>query len=128
MGKRMPQSEAVEFFAEVFGGEHRIPSKLKPFGFGWSITVTGDLSTYDADGLTRLVFLAHDRAIRVEVSACNMQRLTVAVHKRRAREGSMFERHPTLAKAVDDWRKRHPNADALAGARPTEQSGTGEKP
>ena len=65
----MNKEQAIDFFAELFGGEHHIPrSWVKEFGLGWAVIYDGDFATFDAGMLTRLVFLAHDRCIRAEVS------------------------------------------------------------
>lgn len=65
------------------------------------------LSTYDDSLLTRLVILAHDRCIRVELSPRNFNYLTIRFHPRQ-REGGIFERHPTIEQALNHWRKYHP--------------------
>lgn len=67
---------------------------------------TMPLSTFDFDDLTRLVFLAHDRCIRVDVSP-SMKYARILFHPRQ-REGGMSERHPTLECAVEKWRLHNP--------------------
>ena len=67
---------------------------------------TSQLSTFDFNGLTALVFLAHDHCIRVDVQPCNPQKLRLMFHPRNAREGGMSTRHPTLETAVAEWRAR----------------------
>ena len=69
----------------------------------------GCLSTFDFDMLTRLVFLAHDMAIRVEVNPC-MRHLKLMFHPKK-RDGQFSARHPTLARAVAAWREAHPMAE-----------------
>jgi hypothetical protein len=95
----MSEAEAREFFATFFFGEHHIPGKLRPWGDGWYVRTHADLSTFDFDGLSRLVFLAHDRCVRVEVTASGPGHLAIAITKR-VREGAMYERHPTLEHAI----------------------------
>jgi hypothetical protein len=68
--------------------------------------IDGDLSTFDFDGLTRLVFLAHDYSIRVAVSPINRRSLQFLFHGRN-RTGGFSQRHPTIEQAVNLWRKRH---------------------
>lgn len=70
-------------------------------------TSVGQLSTFDFDNLTRLVFLAHDHCIRVDINPCNGSYFTLQFHPRHVREGSMSQRHPTLEEAVEGWRSRH---------------------
>lgn len=66
---------------------------------GWK-----DLATYDSSLLTRLVFLAHDYAIRVEVNACNFHHLELYFHPRARRSAHTSGRHPSLEEAVASWR------------------------
>ena len=104
--------EAIAFFAELFGGAHHIPGagyaagpKVKPWGAGWAVVTSMDLATFDSDALTRLVFLAHDRGYRAEVSPA-MRYLRIAIWRRALREGgAMWERHPTLDAALALWRR-----------------------
>lgn len=56
-------------------------------------------STYDDERLTRLVFLAHHRAIRVEIYPHSFKYLRL-VFSKRSRLGAKHERHPTLDQAV----------------------------
>ena len=55
----------------------------------------GDLATFDADELTRLVKAAHREYVRVSVSARCKGILTIYLHPRKA-EGSSWERHPGM--------------------------------
>lgn len=60
----------------------------------------GPLSTFDGDELTRLVVLAHDRCVRVELRPCNGRYVYLGFSPRAGREGSIFERHPTIEDAL----------------------------
>lgn len=73
-----------------------------------------NLATFDGSLLTALVFLAHDLAIRAEVTPCNMQRVTLRLHPRRRGGDSGWERHPTLAEAVAAWCVRYPRQESDA--------------
>lgn len=64
------------------------------------------LSTFDNSLLTRLVFLAHHLALRVEVTAAAPNLLRLTFHQRR-REGRIFERHPSLQEAVAAFEKEY---------------------
>ena len=97
--------EATAFFSAFYRGEHHFPAKLKPYGEGWAMSHFGSLATFDDDGLTRLVLLAHDRCIRVQVEQGGPNRLRIAIWKRE-REGSMYERHPTIEAAIEAFRQR----------------------
>lgn len=63
----------------------------------YCVTVTSDynLATFDSDGLTRLVVLCHDRAIRCNIRALAPGYMQLMFHQRK-REGRHHERHPTL--------------------------------
>jgi hypothetical protein len=61
---------------------------------GWK-----DWSTYDFNLLTKLVFLAHHMALRVELEPSRNQYVRLIFHQRK-RTGNGWERHPTLREAV----------------------------
>ena len=104
----MTKAEAEEFFGVLFHGKHHIPGDVKPFGRGWKISAhSGRLATYDFDDLTRLVFLAHDRCVRAEIIQGAPGRIGIAIWKRHGRNGSMYERHPTIKCALVNWRMKH---------------------
>lgn len=100
---RLTEEEATSFFAEFYRGEHHFPGEVKKFGEGWSMSHFGPLSTFDGDDLTRLVFLAHDWCIRVEVSQGGPNRLRIAIWARQ-RSGDLYNRHPTIDQALENWR------------------------
>jgi len=70
------------------------------FLLGWKT-----LSTCDYDELTRLVFLAHHMAIRVEISPHAFNYLMLRFH-RRNRDGNFAQRHPSLDEAVSEFKNR----------------------
>ena len=104
---QMEYQEAEDFFSEFYFGKHHISAKIKPYGGGWCINHYGSLATFDFDELTRLVFLAHDKCIRIELMQGGPVAVKIAIWQRDKREGSMFERHPTIETALDLWRKKH---------------------
>jgi hypothetical protein len=95
----LSREEAVQFFSDFYFGEHHFPSELKVCGHGWMINHYMSMSTFDYNHLTRLVLMAHDRCIRVEIAPCNAQYIRIKVHKR-DREGEYTERHPTIQQAI----------------------------
>jgi hypothetical protein len=99
MQTQMDKQEAIDFFSEFFFGEHHFPGELKEWGNGWIIRAQNNLSTYDFNHLTRLVVMAHDKAIRVEIVPKGMNIIYIAIHKR-SREGDYYERHPTMEDAI----------------------------
>lgn len=74
-----------------------------------------DLATFDGNMLTRLVFLAHDYCIRVEVSPCNPQFLSLMFHQRKP-TGSMWARHPSIRQALEAFER------GRISQRPTEET------
>lgn len=63
------------------------------------ITWYGSLATYDSNQLTRLVLLCHDLSIRAEIEPCGPNYLRLRFG-RRIRNGSLYEGHPTLTRAL----------------------------
>lgn len=65
-----------------------------------------NLATCDSDDLTRLVFLAHDYAIRVDIVPRANGWLMLRFWQR-VRVGRHSARHPSIEDALAEWRKRH---------------------
>ena len=61
---------------------------------GWNIW-----ATVDSDNLTRLVFLAHHMALRVDLEPSRNQYVRLLFY-RRVRSGRYYQRHPSLDDAV----------------------------
>lgn len=70
------------------------------------IILRGCWATYDFDNLTRLVFLAHDYGLRVQLDARAPGYVRLMFH-RRTRDGGYSERHPSIEAALADWREIH---------------------
>jgi hypothetical protein len=60
------------------------------------IVLYGPIATYDGNALTRLVVIAHDRCIRVSITAANIGYLRLMFHQRTGQKGSVSKTHPTL--------------------------------
>ena len=60
------------------------------------------MSTFDFDDLTRLVFLAHERAIRIELEPATHHYMKLIFHKRThgPKDGDILH-HPSLEEAVN---------------------------
>lgn len=105
--EKLTLEEATEFFSEFYGGEHHIPD-YKPKLFGGSgysvIHDRGGLSTYDFNQLTRLVFMAHEKCIRVELIGYSSRKIRIAIWKRNGTEGNMSRIHPTIEDALAKFR------------------------
>jgi len=107
------QLDCYELLCDLFGGKHHIRTPIYEWGFGIRVTAPDHrLSTFDFSLLTSLVLLAHDRCIRVEISNGGPRRVAINLHKRHKREGSMFERHPTIEQAIETHRRSFPIAEA----------------
>ncbi len=99
------QWECAQLFRDLFYGWHHLDGVVKEFGSGVSInTYGGRLGTFDYDGLTRLVLMAHDRMIRAYIAQGGPGRVKIILHKRHTREGSIIERHPTIEEAIAKFR------------------------
>jgi len=108
MNQQMTFDEARAFFAELFYGEHHIPSAIKEFGYGWQLTGRYmNFATTDYNNLTRLVLMAHRDAIRVEIQSPGPGMLRLAIWKR-GREGGITESHPTIEQAIESFNNYKP--------------------
>lgn len=76
------------------------------------------VSSFDGDGLTRLVFAAHDACCRVSIESCSPTHLRVNLWLRSSRDGGLMSRHPTLEQAVAAWRdiRRAPEVEPVEPA------------
>ena len=103
------QWRCVKVLAASVGGFHHLSwhGPIKPFGSGIESNTTRSLSTYDGDELTRLVILAHDQCVRLEIGSSGPGRVRLMLSPRKDRVGSpMFERHPTLETHMESLRKQ----------------------
>lgn len=99
------QLACFDLLCKVFHGEHHAPDRIHPFGRGIKCSAESHrLSTFDFDYLTRLVVLAHDACVRVEIVSSAPGRIGLVLHKRASRSGDMFERHPTIEEAIANMR------------------------
>lgn len=120
--RRLTREAAVAFFAALYRGEHHIPApghygahgvRLLDGSDAYYVNQYDELASYDYDMLTRLVLLAHEYAVRVDVDARGRY-LRITIHGR-LRDGLMHERHPTIEQAIATFREaRH---DALYECR-----------
>lgn len=100
------QRACFDLLCEVFHGEHHAPDRIYAFGRGIKCSAHSHLSTFDFDYLTRLVVLAHDRCVRVEIVSSAPGRIGLVLHKRAGREGSVWDRHPTIEESIARIRPR----------------------
>lgn len=97
------QWECAIFLRDLFRGFHHVNGEIKCLGLGIEINSRNSnwAATYDYDGLTRAVVMAHDRMIRFEIRASGPGMLRLCLWKRHARNGRMNERHPTMESAIE---------------------------
>lgn len=93
------QERCIDVIARAFGGRHHI-NEPKPYGRGVSVIMYDGFATYDSDALTRLVVLAHDHRVRIEIMQGGPRRLKVVAHARQT-DGSFWQRHPTMEQAIE---------------------------
>ena len=99
------QLECIALFCDLVGGQHNLNGNfLNLGGNGVCINQKRSFATYDDNWLTKLVFMAHDRCIRVELQAAGHGNMRVILFKRAGRDGRMLERHPTLEHAIESFR------------------------
>jgi hypothetical protein len=67
----------------------------------------GSLATYDNDRLTRMVFLAHELGVRLEIAGSRPHYIKLHIHNREERTGPLDKRHPTLDQAVANFHKNY---------------------
>jgi len=103
----MTKKEAIEFFAEFYGGEHHIPGEIFEDDSGWRISHCGSLATFDSNALTRLVIMAHDKCIRTCISGCNHNHIKISIWNRNSEGTCIMDSHPTIEQALKKWRKIH---------------------
>ena len=71
------------------------------------LSFRGSLATVDGSRLTRLVVLCHDRMLRLDISAATHGYLALMFHQRKAREGGLMYRCPTMETQMDLIRKHY---------------------
>ena len=95
------QFECFTMYADLVGGAHHVQGRFKPCGRGIQInTRQHGWATFDFSLLTRAVLMAHDRMIRLEISPSGPGLLRIDLHKRKKREGQLWERHPDIQQAI----------------------------
>lgn len=92
------QWECMKMLGVLFRGFHHMSvHRVKEWGTGIAYSdSTRGLSTFDFSNLTRLVLLAHQRCIRVEIAPSGPGLIKIILHKRKGTEGQSHERHPDL--------------------------------
>jgi len=97
------QWECMQFLGDLFYGFHHMDvERVKEWGTGIAYNTShSGFSTFDYDGLTRIVLMAHKRCIRVEIAPSGPGLIKLVLHKRYGKVGSMSERHPDLSELIE---------------------------
>lgn len=106
--KKIPSNlglKVADLLDDVFDGIYHLESNLNKVNWDCEyyikINLTmHSLSTYDFSILTDLVILCHDRCLRCELQAVAPKVIKLQFHQRQ-REGSIFEKHPTIEEAIN---------------------------
>lgn len=105
------QKTVFNIVGMVGGGIYNAPiswDAIRWKGWGHGIAIPWqrghDLSTFDFNGLTKLVFLCHEARIRCEIRSNGFQGLLLCFWPRKA-EGCIATRHPNLEEAVTSFRE-----------------------
>ena len=106
----------VQFLEEWAGGRHHLYGHLEEFSTGVRYLIGKGLATFDGSELTRLVQLAHQLLVRVEVEPASAQRLALILHRRKE-SGTVYERHPNIVEAFGYAVDRERVKDALPAGR-----------
>lgn len=95
------QRECYRLLCDLVHGEHHLIGNITSCGAGIHIGLRClSLATFDFNHLTRLVVMAHDRCIRVEIVPTGFGTIGINLHRRHKREGSIFEKHPTIEEHI----------------------------
>lgn len=118
-----PLGNAVaDLLGEAFAGVYNAP--ILHHKVNWSdphhieviMESHGGMGTVDCNTLTRLVFLAHDYSIRMEMHPHTFQH-TKWWFTQRDRGSSIIHDHPTLEEAVEKHRRTYPKEEEYSVQR-----------
>lgn len=108
--KLSPFGEQVaDILGIVYRGIYHISSSVSDKTVAWNsddwieVKISGTVSTYDADELTKLVILCHDNCVRLEIRPA-YQKLCLCFSPRQ-RDGTFYQIHPTIEQAIITVRK-----------------------
>ncbi len=99
------QWECCEMILNLIDGKRHLCVKIREYGDGVAYnTRNHSPATFDGSLLTNMVFMAHDRKIRVEIKPSSSGILKLCLCKRHNRKGRASERHPTIETALANYR------------------------
>lgn len=102
----LSKEDAINFFSELYYGEHHIPGKIKDWGYGWCVEDFAGMSTYDYNGLTRFVLMCHEKCVRGEIRPSSPRSMKVIIHKRQGRDCGFSTEHPNIDTAIEKYNKK----------------------
>lgn len=112
-----PLGEAVaNLLDNVFVGIYHLDdNKLRKVDWGDTYVVCvqlscQSLSNFDNNNLTKLVVLAHDYCLRLDISARTVRTLELMFHARQ-RQGDLMRRMPTMEQHLEIIRRYYPAKD-----------------
>lgn len=82
------------------------------------VPVRHGLATFDRGDLTWLVIVCHDLMLRMEIDVHRPGHLLLRFWQRRQREGSLFERMPTLEQHAETLRRAYQIVTEPGGSAP----------
>lgn len=71
------------------------------------------LYSVDSNELTRLIVLAHDRMLRIEIRPCNFQNIKLGISKRTSRDGDLYHRCPTIDNHIKQIRDAYGRSNGI---------------
>ncbi len=95
------------FLCRLFRGFHHCPDIKQKNCSGGNLVVntrTGYFANYDYDLLTKMVIMAHNWGVRVQVSGGGPGMLKISLWKRNVREGDICDRMPTIDHMVSIYK------------------------
>lgn len=103
--------QVADLLGDLFSGLYHLDGAEKvDWANGHHIEVRiahKEWGSFDSNLLTKLVFLAHDRCLRVSMNPRSHYALTLLFHQRQ-RDGGVWERHPTIEQALTMHREYYP--------------------
>ncbi len=111
--------QVADLLGDVWAGIYHLDNRLLA-KTDWSdsyfikVQISDGIATFDGPLLTWLAVLAHDRLLRLQISAVCNGRLALEFHQRKGRTGGLSARLPTIEEHIASIRKFHPTPTETA--------------
>lgn len=117
---KMSKQEAINFFSELFLGQHEYFGDTIPYQDGWMVMSQINFTTYDKNYLTRLVVLAHDKSINAEIKSFG-RKTCIVIYKRNDKSiNNAIGHYPTIEQIIAEIRENpHQNPNKWIWLLPT---------